>query len=157
MSSGIMEKNLPVATELGEGDMVRIVTSAGNSKQIDASQIGGGGNLVLTETVEEIQTRAATTQYLHTLSATYDEMVEVIRNGGILTIFKAWSDDDDGIVTDYIEQNVFTGSMFHVTASTDEDLPVGYYLESPWSVAGNIYNFYSATSDGAMTFTTSVN
>ena len=43
MSSGIMEKNLPVATELGEGDMVRIVTGGGNSKQIDASAIGGGG------------------------------------------------------------------------------------------------------------------
>ena len=42
MSSGIMERNLPVATELGEGDMVRIVTSAGNSKQIDADAFGGG-------------------------------------------------------------------------------------------------------------------
>lgn len=41
MSSGIMEKNLPVADSLGSGDKVRIVTSAGNSKQIDASQIGG--------------------------------------------------------------------------------------------------------------------
>ena len=29
MSSGIMERNLPVATELGEGDMVRIVTGGG--------------------------------------------------------------------------------------------------------------------------------
>ena len=41
MSSGIMERNLPVAESLGEGDKVRIVTSAGNSKQVDASQIGG--------------------------------------------------------------------------------------------------------------------
>lgn len=42
MSNGIMEKNLPVADSLGSGDKVRIVTSGGNSKQIDASQIGGG-------------------------------------------------------------------------------------------------------------------
>lgn len=50
MSSGIMERNLPVAESLGEGDMVRIVTSAGNSKQIDASEIGGGGGvLIITE------------------------------------------------------------------------------------------------------------
>ena len=38
----IMEKNLPVAESLESGDKVRIVTSAGNSKQIDASAIGGG-------------------------------------------------------------------------------------------------------------------
>lgn len=38
--AGIMEKNLPVAESLGEGDKVRIVTSEGNSKQIDASKVG---------------------------------------------------------------------------------------------------------------------
>lgn len=41
--SGIMEKDLPVAESLGSGDKVRIVTSGGNSKQIDAGEIGGGG------------------------------------------------------------------------------------------------------------------
>lgn len=40
----IMEKNLPIAESLGEGDKLRIVTSEGNSKQIDASQIGGGSD-----------------------------------------------------------------------------------------------------------------
>lgn len=43
----IMEKNLPIAESLGEGDKVRIVTSEGNSKQIDAGQIGGGGALIV--------------------------------------------------------------------------------------------------------------
>lgn len=36
----IMEKNLPVATELASGDMVRIVTGGGNSKIIDADEVG---------------------------------------------------------------------------------------------------------------------
>lgn len=47
MSSGIMERNLPVAESLGSGDKVRIVTAAGNSKNIDASEIGGGGVLLI--------------------------------------------------------------------------------------------------------------
>ena len=42
MSQGIMERNLPIAESIGEGDKVRIVTAAGNSKNVDASQIGGG-------------------------------------------------------------------------------------------------------------------
>ena len=42
MSQGIMERNLPVADSIGEGDKVRIVTSAGNSKNIYASLIGSG-------------------------------------------------------------------------------------------------------------------
>lgn len=50
MSNGIMEKNLPVAESLGSGDKVRIVTSAGNSKQIDAGSIGGA--LKVTATLE---------------------------------------------------------------------------------------------------------
>lgn len=54
MSQGIMEKNLPVAESIQSGDKIRIVTSAGNSKQVDASQIGGGGGaLKVTITSEE--------------------------------------------------------------------------------------------------------
>ena len=44
---GIKEKNLPMAESLSVGDKVRIVTAAGNSKNIDASEIGGGGGGVL--------------------------------------------------------------------------------------------------------------
>jgi len=33
----IMERNLPVAESIGEGDKVRIVTAAGNSKNVDKS------------------------------------------------------------------------------------------------------------------------
>lgn len=38
----IKENSLPIAESLNEGDKVRIVTNEGNSKQIDASEIGGG-------------------------------------------------------------------------------------------------------------------
>ena len=48
----IMEKNLPIAESLGEGDKVRIVTSEGNSKQIDASEIGGGSALLVIDTYD---------------------------------------------------------------------------------------------------------
>ena len=54
MSQGIMEKNLPVAESIQSGDKIRIVTSAGNSKQVDASQIGGGGALKVTITSEVV-------------------------------------------------------------------------------------------------------
>ena len=47
--AGIKEKNLPVAESLGNGDKIRIVTAAGNSKQIDAGAIGGGGFVSLNE------------------------------------------------------------------------------------------------------------
>lgn len=38
----IRENQLPIAESLAEGDKIRIVTSDGNSKSIDASAIGGG-------------------------------------------------------------------------------------------------------------------
>lgn len=52
MSQGIMEKNLPVAESIQSGDKIRIVTSAGNSKQVDASAVGGA--LKVTITSEEV-------------------------------------------------------------------------------------------------------
>lgn len=69
MSSGIMERNLPVAESLGSGDKVRIVTSAGNSKQIDASQIGGGGGMLIAEVTAGKSDK------------TYNEIVSAIQNG----------------------------------------------------------------------------
>lgn len=50
MSQGIMEKNLPVAESIQSGDKIRIVTSAGNSKQVDAGSVGGA--LKVTATFE---------------------------------------------------------------------------------------------------------
>ena len=39
---GIKENALPVAESVSAGDMVRIVTADGTSKNVDASIIGGG-------------------------------------------------------------------------------------------------------------------
>ena len=44
---GIKEMNLPVATGINEGDMLRMVTSNGESKNIDASAIGGVVRVIL--------------------------------------------------------------------------------------------------------------
>lgn len=153
MSQGIQERNLPVADSIGEGDKVRIVTAQGNSKNVDASQIGGGGNLVLTETIEEIQTRATTTQYLHTLSATYNEMVETMQSGGLLTVIK---EDEIGGVVNWVQAILGQGDFGQIhpykvnTAGTPFG-DVGYYLDSPFGEEG--YAFYSVNPDDAMTFT----
>lgn len=150
MSQGIMEKNLPVAESIQSGDKIRIVTSAGNSKQVDASQIGGGGNLILTETVEEIQTRAVGTQYLHTLSATYNEIVDALMNGNNVRVVGERSEQGatfpavfDLVINDF--------PPYEVTDATEAGIPVGYYFNSPWT---DNESFYSETADGAMTYTT---
>ena len=44
----IKENTLPVAISLQKGDKVRIVNKDGESKQIDAGAIGGGGMFVVT-------------------------------------------------------------------------------------------------------------
>ena len=70
MSQGIMERNLPVAESIGEGDKVRIVTAAGNSKNVDASQICGALKVGVTFTYnEQFQPQTGT------LDKTYNEIV----------------------------------------------------------------------------------
>ena len=39
---GIKEKDLPIAENVANGDKLRMVTANGESKNIDASKIGGG-------------------------------------------------------------------------------------------------------------------
>lgn len=48
----IMEKNLPIAESLGEGDKLRVVTSEGNSKNVPVSAVGGGDVFVVTVTTD---------------------------------------------------------------------------------------------------------
>lgn len=71
MSQGIMERNLPVAESIGEGDKVRIVTSAGNSKNVDASLIGVGMKIEYTDNGDNT----------YTLNRTYNELLSAIQNG----------------------------------------------------------------------------
>ena len=75
--TGIKEKNLPVADSIQSGDKIRIVTSAGNSKQIDASAVGGGCcPLLISYTEEEVDHGT-----LYTLNRTYNEIDEAIQSG----------------------------------------------------------------------------
>ena len=139
--AGIKEMNLPVATELNEGDMVRIVTGGGNSKQIDASAIGGG-SAVVSETIETVGN-----DEIHTLNLTYNEMLGVIQRGGRLVM-----PYDDGSMIEYQESSTTPFEVYdYVQAGFNAN---GFYFQTPFSLGGNDM-FYSATADGVMTYTTS--
>lgn len=100
MSQGIQERNLPVAESIGEGDKVRIVTAAGNSKNIDASLIGGGiGTLAVNIIDHDPASKASllkssssvtpvdpTTQKVW-LDKTYNEIYSAIQNNIFVPAF----------------------------------------------------------------------
>lgn len=78
----VKEMNLPVAESLGEGDKVRIVTEEGNSKQIDASQIGGGGGNVL---IAKYRFNDQDGYYTFVdCDYTTDQIISVLNNGGMV-------------------------------------------------------------------------
>jgi len=98
MSNGIMEKNLPVAESIGEGDKVRIVTSAGNSKNIDASQIGGVFTVHVVDTDPSLNRNAllgasggGSNQVW--LDKTYGEIRNAIQNGCFVQVISDNSGD----------------------------------------------------------------
>lgn len=138
MSSGIMEKNLPVAESLGSGDKVRIVTSAGNSKQIDASQIGGGGMIVTSTHDEETDTV--------TIDKTYNELASALRSG---------------VVPIYLVDMMGTTTMYFCTdvvfdICTSDNSPYYYarfvrVFNNNGTAGSEEYIFYSETEDGVMT------
>lgn len=73
----IMEKNLPVAESLNEGDMVRIITEEGNSKQIDVSKINSSGQVLI---VTAYDSNEGTT----VLDKTWQDIYDVYTNGIVL-------------------------------------------------------------------------
>ena len=84
----IMEKNLPIAESIGEGDKVRIVTAQGSSKNIDASQIGGGGvslfvvNRLFSEQLDN-----------YILDKTWNEIVNAINDNKIPILLSPETDE----------------------------------------------------------------
>ena len=126
MSNGIMEKNLPVAESLGSGDKVRIVTSAGNSKQIDASQIGWG-SMVLTLAQDGIE-------------ESYNDILSAV-NSGIIPV----------VIIPNGNGGVRVGTVVSL-----ESLPCldGYKYECALSILGSeLVRFYSTNADAPMSFT----
>lgn len=118
MSSGIMERNLPVADSIGEGDKVRIVTAAGNSKNVDASQIGGA--LKVTITKEE-----TTTDFIYSTDKTYRQ----IANAQSL-LFVISNDNIQGVydVCEFINYGCVEGygcSISVLPSSAQEELSLG--------------------------------
>ena len=100
MSNGIMERNLPVAESIGEGDKVRIVTAAGNSKNIDASEIGGGGSsqpLMVHLTTEDA--------LLFTFDKTFGEIYDAIQAGQLPILESSYNNTYDETIQNAIIVN----------------------------------------------------
>lgn len=105
MSSGIMERNLPVAESLGSGDKVRIVTSAGNSKQIDASEIGGGGVSLIGMAYEEESTY---------IPCSYNDIIGMVEGGVLPVVYE----EDGGAYMFYMPRGTsYSYSKYRVAVS----------------------------------------
>lgn len=128
MSNGIMERNLPVAESLGSGDKVRIVTAAGNSKQIDASALGGALKVIVTDEFDvSTQTRSGN------LDKTYREIenaqalmfVEIDEEGSTMNYdeFEFYYDSEQGAYVN-VKRRGPDGTVVHdleFTAQTKDD------------------------------------
>ena len=90
---GILEKNLPIAESISEGDMLRMISSDGESKQISADAIGGGEEsevFVVKITYEDYTTATA--------DKTADEILDAFNSGkSIVGVLETKSYD---VVTD---------------------------------------------------------
>lgn len=127
MSNGIMEKDLPVAESIGEGDKVRIVTSAGNSKNVDASQIGGGAvfvNVIYDQSQE-----------LYRLDKTWGDVYRYIQQGMLVYIVDNTREYEDtaspivfiGYDTNYQSYNIvyFASNGYETySAESENDYPI---------------------------------
>lgn len=128
MSQGIQERNLPVADSIGEGDKVRIVTSAGNSKQIDASALGGALKVIVTHEFD-----ASTQTHSGHLDKTYREIENAqvlmfvdIAEGGAVSCFDEFEFSYDSEYGAYVElkRRGPDGTIlfdFEFTAQTKDD------------------------------------
>lgn len=75
----IMEKNLPITESLGEGDKVRIVTSEGNSRNIELENIGNSLNNIMIIPCENDGS-------LYTLGKTWQEIYDHTISGGLAIV-----------------------------------------------------------------------
>ena len=120
MSQGIQERNLPVAESLGEGDKVRIVTSVGNSKNVDASLIGGGGMVV---------TASMSGDHL-ILDKTYEQLRSALANGIPIILYDA-------------ENDAFHNFKTLQESTCDDDTPV-------YMVSFNFGEFFATSETGTL-------
>ena len=112
--------------------------TAGKLNHIE-NGIASGKNILLSETIT-----VDGDNEIHTLNATYNEMVSTITNGGLLLVEK--EEDVNGIINYSIEM---ADSPYHVYDGDVAGMPVGYYYEA---FSGSDA-FYSATPDDVMTYT----
>ncbi len=98
----IMERNLPVAESLGEGDKVRIVTGGGNSKSIDADAFGCGFVLVRMTYVDD---------NTFTSDKTHSEISALLESG--VPVIATWNSKigDNIVACGSTHLNVYMGTM----------------------------------------------
>lgn len=132
MSQGIMERNLPVAESIQSGDKIRIVTSAGNSKQVDASQIGGGA-LKVTITSEEVGS-----DIVYSTDKTYNQIA---------------SAESVMFIIDSSDSDVPISYTIYPFMEYGYDAEYGYFAVCK-SPVGDVYTFEAESADTILTFTT---
>lgn len=117
----------------------------------------GGGNLVLSETVEPMPDGSS--GEIHTLNATFNDMVDAIQSGKLLVVSRhKYEERPDGVSEEYYLQimNDIDGFLpFHIIepGQSTPETGVGYYFMSPFTEEGGSFKlFYSTTPDGPMTY-----
>ena len=99
---GIKEKNLPIAEAINDGDKVRIVTADGESKNIDASLIGGGSlgrQITVTLAINGVVDSYNEFQLLGNDFYDYTHVVALIKSGDDYSIEVVESVDNPNTIT----------------------------------------------------------
>lgn len=128
MSSGIMERNLPVATELGEGDMVRIVTGGGNSKQIDKNVFGCRAFVATIEVIGDVENG----QFVATsksIDKTRNELFDAINSGMIPVFVVKYHRPSESPVPWDIQFVLSTSQPSNYIATQKFEYNVDYYMQ----------------------------
>ena len=74
---GIKEKDLQTLENLSDGDKLRVVTEEGNSRNIPANVVGGGGICIETEFINA----GAYDKYCKSTEVTWEEAVTAVKSG----------------------------------------------------------------------------
>lgn len=105
----------------------------------------GGGNLVISETIEESDNNT-----IHTLNVTFNDMANAIKDGNFLVI----QDIDEQPFGVSYGLHISDFGPVHITDYTATEVEKnGYYLPSPFEDESGHW-FYSETPDGTMAYIT---
>lgn len=115
----------------------------------------GGGNLVLSETVEPMPDGSASE--IHTLNVTFNDMFNAIQSGKLLVVPRyEYEEGEVGLSETYYLQILYENEfqLIHIIepGQSAPETGAGYYFRSPFAEESNFKLFYSATPDGPMIY-----